>query len=66
MLEKLRDTANDILDLFAEYFELAEDARRMGDMEQFKYWGTRMIDLSKEYHRLKEDIYKISNGVYVR
>ncbi len=27
MLEKLRDAADDILDLFAEYFELAEDAR---------------------------------------
>lgn len=33
MLEKLRDTADDILDLFAEYFELAEDARKEGDTE---------------------------------
>lgn len=37
MLEKLRETAADILDLFAEYYSLAEDARKTSDIEQFKY-----------------------------
>lgn len=66
MLEKLRDTADAILDLFAEYFELAENARKEGDTEQFQYWSYRMIDLTKEYHRILADIEKISKGVYVR
>lgn len=51
MLEKLRETSADILDLFAEYYSLVEDDRKTGDIEQFKYWVNRTMDLSKEYHR---------------
>lgn len=65
MLEKLRETTADILDLFAEYYSLSEDARKTGDIEQFRYWVNRTMDLSKEYHRIKDDIYKITDWEFL-
>ena len=47
MLEKLRESSADILDLFAEYYSLVEDARKTGDIEQFRYWANRTMDLNK-------------------
>lgn len=38
------------------------DYREKGDIEKFKYWSNRTMDLSKEYHRLKNDIQKLEKG----
>lgn len=55
-------TADFILDLFSEYLELAMDYREKGDFEEFKYWSDRTMDLSREYHRIKNDIHKLEKG----
>lgn len=38
------------------------DYREKGDIEKFKYWSNRTMDLSKEYRRLKNDIQKLEKG----
>lgn len=55
-------TADFLLDLFSEYFELAMDHREKGELDEFRYWANRTMDLSKEYHRIKNDIQKLEKG----
>lgn len=65
LLKALRQSREDNLDLFTEYYCLAMDCKHEGNRDDYQYWIDRANDLCRENRKIVADIEKISNGKYM-
>lgn len=47
------------LDLFGEYYCLADECKQKGETEKYHYWYDRAVELSRAVRKIDKDVRKL-------